>query len=101
MRVGLKRNDTSRRRAAHASRALKKRVESALPPQVELGPVWEPVTQSEPVVAGERELSAEWRLRASGGPDDRAHYHCACGYAFEASVSTSVRCPHCGSGQAW
>jgi hypothetical protein len=47
------------------------------------------------------ELRAEERMRASGGPEDRAFYRCTCGYAFEADVSTSVDCPHCGSGQAW
>jgi hypothetical protein len=46
-------------------------------------------------------LFDERRLRESGGPDDRAHYACTCGYVFEADVSTSVACPHCGAGQAW
>jgi hypothetical protein len=46
-------------------------------------------------------LAAERRLRESGGPDDRAHYTCTCGYVFEADVSTSVACPHCGAAQAW
>jgi DNA-directed RNA polymerase subunit RPC12/RpoP len=40
-------------------------------------------------------------MRESGGPDDRAVYTCSCGYVFEADVSTSVTCPHCGTGQAW
>lgn len=43
----------------------------------------------------------ERRLRDAGGPDDRACYSCGCGYFFEAQVSTSVRCPHCGTDQAW
>lgn len=47
------------------------------------------------------ELEAERRLRASGGPDDRASYTCSCGLVFEASVSTGVSCPHCGADQAW
>jgi rubrerythrin len=47
------------------------------------------------------ELSAEARLRASGGPDDQAAYQCSCGYVFAADVSTSVSCPHCGTNQAW
>jgi rubrerythrin len=47
------------------------------------------------------ELRAEKRARESGGPEDRAFYSCSCGYAFEADVSTSVSCPHCGAGQAW
>ena len=41
------------------------------------------------------------RARQSGGPDDNAHYSCACGMAFTAAVSTSVECPNCGTGQAW
>jgi len=32
---------------------------------------------------------------------DRAYYSCSCGYAFDAQVSTSVSCPHCGDQQAW
>jgi hypothetical protein len=39
----------------------------------------------------------------SGRPltNDAAMYHCQCGYVFEAPVSTSVGCPHCGGTQAW
>jgi rubrerythrin len=47
------------------------------------------------------DLAAERRLREAGGPDDRAQYTCTCGYVFEADVSTSVACPHCGAAQAW
>jgi rubrerythrin len=47
------------------------------------------------------DLADERRARESGGPDDRAVYTCSCGYVFEADVSTSVACPHCGAGQAW
>jgi hypothetical protein len=43
----------------------------------------------------------ERRARESGGPLDTAHYACECGYAFDAAVSTTVTCPHCGAGQAW
>ena len=43
----------------------------------------------------------ERRARESGGPIDRATYNCGCGLIFDAPVSTSVCCPHCGSGQAW
>ncbi len=43
----------------------------------------------------------EQRVRGAGGPRDVAHYTCECGYVFEATVSTSVACPHCGQGQAW
>ena len=103
MRVGLKRHQEARRRAAPSrpSVPLTARVKAALPAQIELGHVDEQSPAPAQVVAVERELAAEWRLRASGGPDDRAHYHCRCGYVFEASVSTSVSCPNCGTGQAW
>lgn len=41
------------------------------------------------------------RERMSGGPEDRARYHCRCGYVFDDAVTTSVDCPRCGSAQAW
>jgi hypothetical protein len=41
------------------------------------------------------------REREAGGPQDLAAYCCACGYVFEAAVSTTVGCPHCGDTQAW
>ncbi|ADB52893.1 hypothetical protein [Conexibacter woesei] len=41
------------------------------------------------------------RERDAGGPEDRALYHCHCGFIFEAPVTTSVGCPHCGTAQAW
>jgi hypothetical protein len=43
----------------------------------------------------------EHRYRDAGGPEDMAVYSCGCGFVFEHAVSTSVACPHCGSGQAW
>jgi hypothetical protein len=48
-----------------------------------------------------REAAERRDARRGGGPQDRALYSCACGYAFTAYVSTSVACPHCGTGQAW
>ena len=39
--------------------------------------------------------------RRGGGPEDTALYSCMCGYAFKATVTTSVGCPHCGTEQAW
>jgi len=51
--------------------------------------------------AASDDLADERRARESGGPDDRAMYTCSCGYVFEADVTTSVMCPHCGAGQAW
>lgn len=41
------------------------------------------------------------RVHEAGPPQDQAVYTCQCGYVFEATVSTSVDCPHCGSAQAW
>jgi hypothetical protein len=41
------------------------------------------------------------RVHEGGPPQDQALYTCQCGYIFEAVVSTSVDCPHCGSAQAW
>lgn len=32
---------------------------------------------------------------------DVALYNCSCGLVFEAPVSTSVDCPHCGGSLAW
>jgi hypothetical protein len=54
-----------------------------------------------PSPAPSDDLVDERRLRESGGPEDRALYSCSCGYVFEAEVTTSVTCPHCGTGQAW
>jgi hypothetical protein len=76
------------------------RPESPVEGGFDLGPVDEPGPAASAAPPAP-DLSAERRLRASGGPDDRANYSCSCGYMFEARVSTSVRCPHCGSGQAW
>ena len=51
--------------------------------------------------ASEAEVAAA-RSRGQGGQSqDRALYTCSCGFAFDALVSTSVGCPHCGSTQAW
>ena len=55
----------------------------------------------EPEVEPTREHLEKERARASGGPEDNALYRCECGFAFEAAVSTTVACPHCGTGQAW
>jgi hypothetical protein len=39
--------------------------------------------------------------RGGGPSQDTALYSCSCGFVFEAAVSTSVDCPHCGGAQAW
>ncbi len=41
------------------------------------------------------------RRREAGPPQDQAFYTCQCGFMFQAPVSTSVGCPHCGATQAW
>ncbi len=41
------------------------------------------------------------RRREAGVTEDHAVYTCECGFVFEAPVSTSVDCPHCGGSQAW
>jgi hypothetical protein len=56
-----------------------------------------PVEESAPVA----DHPDERRHRACVSPEDTALYTCSCGFAFQASVSTSVACPHCGSDQAW
>ncbi len=47
------------------------------------------------------ETSARREAAASDGCEDRALYHCHCGYVFVAAVTASVGCPHCGTAQAW
>jgi predicted Zn-ribbon and HTH transcriptional regulator len=41
------------------------------------------------------------RAREAGRSQDEALYRCQCGFVFQAPVSTSVGCPHCGDTQAW
>ncbi len=54
-----------------------------------------PTPRPEPVHPAER------RLRDAGGPDDRETFSCPCGCVFEAQVTASVGCPHCGGQQVW
>jgi hypothetical protein len=39
--------------------------------------------------------------RREPATEDQAMYSCECGFIFQAAVSTSVGCPHCGGSQAW
>jgi hypothetical protein len=39
--------------------------------------------------------------RREPATEDEAMYSCGCGFIFQAAVSTSVGCPHCGNSQAW
>ena len=41
------------------------------------------------------------RERSVPGPEDRALFSCRCGSVFQAQVTASVTCPHCGEPQAW
>jgi hypothetical protein len=91
MRVRSNRQSETRRRSGTARRGSILRREQA--------PATTTVDDPEP--AAEDDLFDERRLRASGGPDDRAQYACGCGYVWEADVSASVACPHCGASQAW
>jgi uncharacterized protein (DUF983 family) len=54
-----------------------------------------------PKASGEPATAARPRTSPCSNGHDRALYECSCGYAFDAVVSTSVRCPHCGTAQAW
>lgn len=61
-------------------------------------PAAPPADLRDDLLAPDRDFS---RAREAGGPEDYAHYTCACGCVFEAGVSTTVACPHCGTAQAW
>jgi hypothetical protein len=66
-------------------------------PEVEPAPTARAAAPEQPA----DEHPAEQRHRDSVTPEDTALYGCSCGFQFQASVSTSVSCPHCGTGQAW
>jgi hypothetical protein len=55
----------------------------------------------EPTDAAPAQDNVTKRRREAGAPQDQAVYSCHCGFVFEALVSTSVGCPHCGGTQAW
>ncbi len=96
MRVRPKRSRITR--PLHAARRLHlapRRASAESSPPVP-APDRAPDTAAEP-----DDLAGERRARASGGPSDRAHYTCTCGFVFQAPVSTSVRCPNCNQSQAW
>ena len=90
MRVRSNRQSEKRHRGGPTRRSSLVRREPPAPP-----------AEPEPGNQDEDDLFDERRLRASGGPNDRAHYACACGFVWEADVSASVACPHCGADQAW
>jgi hypothetical protein len=86
MKIGTRTQDKRR-----ADRALRRRREEAA-----RGRDCAPPAEGEP--APERPQARE---RDAGGPQDKALYVCRCGSAFQAVVTASVRCPHCGEPQAW
>jgi hypothetical protein len=92
MRVRSNRQSEKRHRGGTLRRGSLVRREPPAAPAAEPEPAGSP---------DEDELFDERRLRASGGPNDRAQYACACGFVWEADVSASVACPHCGASQAW
>jgi hypothetical protein len=61
----------------------------------------EPAAPPQPAALHPRETAERRDARRGGGPQDVAFYVCGCGYAFNAPVSTSVACGHCGADQAW
>jgi hypothetical protein len=56
---------------------------------------------TEPPAPEPAPVDPEALVREAGGPEDTETHACECGYVFEAAVSTSVACPHCGAAQAW
>ena len=93
MRVTSNRQSDTRHRGGPTRRG------SVLRREAPVTEVTEP--EAQPAAGGEDDLFDERRLRASGGPNDRAQYTCGCGFVWEADVSASVACPHCGTSQAW
>ncbi|HUN79641.1 MAG TPA: hypothetical protein VMU32_12005 [Solirubrobacteraceae bacterium] len=51
--------------------------------------------------APERGRATRRNHAAAVSSHDRASYACGCGLLFEAPVTTTVACPHCGAAQAW
>jgi rubrerythrin len=100
MRVRSNRQSDTRHRGGLSRRKPLVRREPPATPAVEAEPAT-PAVESKPAASDEDELFDERRLRASGGPNDRAQYTCGCGYVWETDVSASVACPHCGASQAW
>src|SRR5271168_1441687 len=94
--------DRSRHRAA--ATALLRRQSGAGHPRPERAPA---ERESAPAVESRNPLRRKddappvdidsERVREFGGPVDQAQYTCGCGYVFDAAVSTTVACPHCGS----
>ena len=91
MRVRSERQSETRRRSGPTRRGSVLRRDQAS----------SPVDEPTPAAIEDDDLFDERRLRASGGPSDRAQYTCGCGFVWETDVSASVACPHCDTAQAW
>ncbi len=91
--VRKERSDKGLRRRRHASAPLAGQRPAEAPEPMPAPPA--------PVPAQPRDDGAPGRRALHGPVQDNALYNCHCGYVFEAAVSTSVDCPHCGGGQAW
>lgn len=74
---------------------------STLRPRLGRRAVWRAAAADAQPAPPQASPSPQARERAAGGPEDLAAYRCTCGYLFEAPVSTTVGCPHCGDTQAW
>jgi hypothetical protein len=61
----------------------------------------DPASTKRTGIVSERPAPRNSRKRTGGPSEDTAVYSCQCGLVFEASVSTTVGCPHCGHTQAW
>jgi len=74
---------------------------STLRPRPGRRAVWRATVTDAEIAPPQQPPAPHARERAAGGPEDLAAYRCSCGYVFEAPVSTTVGCPHCGGTQAW
>jgi rubrerythrin len=84
-------------RPKRSEAGLRRRRQSSAPPAEERANL-----QSEATPAAHAVTESRNRRRRELGPlHDQAEYTCQCGFVFQASVSTSVGCPHCGDIQAW
>ena len=80
---------------------IRRRRDARPPPGASAEPVQEAASPRPDKLASPSQDAPARRRREAGPPPDLARYTCRCGFVFEASVSTSVDCPHCGSTQAW
>ena len=98
--VELRRSEGSGKLRALGVKALRLRGEQAKEQTPELASL-HAAERSGEIVASRASDAEVARVRAAGGPLDRAVYTCSCGFYFDATVSTAVPCPHCGVEQAW